>query len=123
MAKERLSKMQKAVLAVLSGKECHKYPELKQETAKKLGQWIYHTWVNSWGDHMGKWDYSNPDSYNASFARSLKGLEKKGLVERYQFFRRIPVSHRLHGSSCNIRFRMTDEGLNVKSSQFNIKEG
>ena len=114
--------MQKAMLAALSNKECRKYSELKQETAKRLGQWIYHTWVNSWGDHMGKWDYSNPDCYDASFARSLKGLEKKGMVERYQLFKRIPVSYRLHGSSYNIRFKVTDKGLNVKLSQFNIKE-
>jgi len=76
MSKERLSKLQKTILNIYFTEEKAQseigYDTLMAATAKALG---IMAWIGA-----GKWQIGS-DSFKASFSRSIRNLEKKGLVK------------------------------------------
>lgn len=125
MAKERLSKLQSAILTLLSDNRYWHYSELKIATAKALNKWILYKWVNSCGDHMEKWDFDGLDSFPVAFSRSIGGLFRKGLASAFKllpYSRGYYESTAYHGRTGSSKVKITEKGLNVKLSQFNIKK-
>ena len=110
MAKERLSKLQQAILEVLSDGNYWEYSEVREATGKKLGRWV------EWNEQMNKWDYyDRQNSFYVSFSRSMTNLRKKGLVEGHIWCGRddyIPTDTP-NNQECNTRIKITERGLIV----------
>ena len=115
MAKERLSKLQRAILQVLSDENYWEYWNLKKATAKELGRGVEHKRTNWRGNPYNELVYDNPDGFAVSFSRSVANLRKKGLVKGHIWCGRdnyMPTD-KPNNQECNTRIKITERGLIV----------
>lgn len=121
MSKERLSKMQRAILEVLNEEGGGFYEDIRRAVADKLGiERKYQTresWVSPWGTRFRKMNleyFGSTESFIVSFSRSVRNLMDKELTDGMIKFENSSYGRRINKSNYRItEIYLTEKGKSL----------